>query len=213
MRPPPTPCRSTSPSSILRGPLPPCRNSDRGVPGGCCVCRRSDFLYKLLMIGDSGVGKSSLLLRFASDQFEESYMTTVGLDFKIRTVEVTACPIAPPRPSPSACSPSCTVFLVYACCAFCLLCPFPPGIMPASSSKLPALPCAPSSTGPSLPGRPQPPCSHPTSAAAARRSGGRQGGQAADVGYGRAGALPDHHLQLLSVRLSDRVVAPASEPA
>jgi len=40
------------------------------------------------MIGDSGVGKSSLLLRFASDQFEESYMTTVGLDFKIRTVEV-----------------------------------------------------------------------------------------------------------------------------
>ncbi len=49
---------------------------------------RSDFLYKLLMIGDSGVGKSSLLLRFASDQFEESYMTTVGLDFKIRTVEV-----------------------------------------------------------------------------------------------------------------------------
>ena len=48
----------------------------------------SDFLYKLLMIGDSGVGKSSLLLRFASDQFEDSYMTTVGLDFKIRTVEV-----------------------------------------------------------------------------------------------------------------------------
>jgi Ras-related protein Rab-1A len=40
------------------------------------------------MIGDSGVGKSSLLLRFASDQFEDSYMTTVGLDFKIRTVNV-----------------------------------------------------------------------------------------------------------------------------
>ena len=48
----------------------------------------SDFLYKLLMIGDSGVGKSSLLLRFASDQFEDSHMTTAGLDFKIRTVEV-----------------------------------------------------------------------------------------------------------------------------
>jgi GTPase SAR1 family protein len=47
-----------------------------------------DYLYKLLMIGDSGVGKSSLLLRFASDQFEDSYMTTVGLDFKIRTVNV-----------------------------------------------------------------------------------------------------------------------------
>ena len=47
-----------------------------------------DLLYKLLMIGDSGVGKSSLLLRFASDQFDDSYMTTVGLDFKVRTVEV-----------------------------------------------------------------------------------------------------------------------------
>ena len=58
------------------------------VPATAPAPGRSDFLYKLLMIGDSGVGKSSLLLRFASDQFEESYMTTVGLDFKIRTVEV-----------------------------------------------------------------------------------------------------------------------------
>lgn len=30
-----------------------------------CVCRCSDYLFKLLLIGDSGVGKSCLLLRFA----------------------------------------------------------------------------------------------------------------------------------------------------
>lgn len=47
-----------------------------------------DFLFKLLLIGDSGVGKSCLLLRFADDTYTESYITTIGVDFKIRTVEI-----------------------------------------------------------------------------------------------------------------------------
>ncbi|KAJ0517405.1 putative small GTPase, P-loop containing nucleoside triphosphate hydrolase [Helianthus annuus] len=47
----------------------------------------SDYLFKLLLIGDSSVGKSCLLLRFADDSYVDSYISTIGVDFKIRTVE------------------------------------------------------------------------------------------------------------------------------
>ncbi|KAK9095859.1 hypothetical protein Sjap_021356 [Stephania japonica] len=46
-----------------------------------------DYLFKLLLIGDSSVGKSCLLLRFADDSYVDSYISTIGVDFKIRTVE------------------------------------------------------------------------------------------------------------------------------
>ena len=44
-----------------------------------------DFLIKLLLIGDSGVGKSCLLVRFSDDAFSASYITTIGIDFKVET--------------------------------------------------------------------------------------------------------------------------------
>lgn len=47
-----------------------------------------DYLFKILLVGDSGVGKSCMLLRFADDTFTESYISTIGVDFKIRTVEI-----------------------------------------------------------------------------------------------------------------------------
>mmetsp|Transcript_11123 Transcript_11123/g.27329 ORF Transcript_11123/g.27329 Transcript_11123/m.27329 type:complete len:218 (+) Transcript_11123:19-672(+) len=47
-----------------------------------------DYLIKLLLIGDSGVGKSCLLLRFSDDSFTTSFITTIGIDFKIKTIEI-----------------------------------------------------------------------------------------------------------------------------
>lgn len=49
--------------------------------------RSYDMIMKLLLVGDSGVGKSCLLLRFVEDKFNPSFITTIGIDFKIRTIE------------------------------------------------------------------------------------------------------------------------------
>jgi len=47
-----------------------------------------DYLIKLLLIGDSSVGKSSLMLRYTDDTFSPNMITTIGIDFKIRSVEL-----------------------------------------------------------------------------------------------------------------------------
>lgn len=46
-----------------------------------------DFLFKIMLIGDTGVGKSSILLRYVDDEFRINYSTTIGVDFKIKTVD------------------------------------------------------------------------------------------------------------------------------
>lgn len=50
--------------------------------------RDYDHLFKLVLIGDSGAGKSCLLLRFADDAFTGSYITTIGVDFRFKTIPV-----------------------------------------------------------------------------------------------------------------------------
>jgi Ras-related protein Rab-8A len=47
-----------------------------------------DYLIKLLLIGDSGVGKSCLLLRYSDDSFTSSFITTIGIDFKIKSITI-----------------------------------------------------------------------------------------------------------------------------
>ena len=47
-----------------------------------------DATIKLLLIGESGVGKSSLLVRFSEDNFNPMYITTVGIDFRVKNIEL-----------------------------------------------------------------------------------------------------------------------------
>lgn len=47
-----------------------------------------DLLFKLLLIGDSGVGKTCILFRFSDDAFNTTFISTIGIDFKIKTVEL-----------------------------------------------------------------------------------------------------------------------------
>ncbi|KAK3094723.1 hypothetical protein FSP39_005446 [Pinctada imbricata] len=44
--------------------------------------------FKLLVIGDTAVGKTSLTMRFAKDTFHPTFISTVGIDFKIRTIDL-----------------------------------------------------------------------------------------------------------------------------
>lgn len=47
-----------------------------------------DYLFKLLVIGDTHVGKSCILLRFADDKYTDDFISTIGVDFKVKTIEL-----------------------------------------------------------------------------------------------------------------------------
>ena len=42
----------------------------------------------MLLIGNSGVGKSCLLVRFTENSWSDNHVTTIGVDFKIKTLEI-----------------------------------------------------------------------------------------------------------------------------
>lgn len=46
-----------------------------------------DHLFKVLLIGDSGVGKTCILCRFSDDSFNSSFISTIGIDFKMKTID------------------------------------------------------------------------------------------------------------------------------
>ena len=46
------------------------------------------YIFKLILIGNSGVGKSSILQRYMNKTFEESYKCTIGVDFLMKSIEV-----------------------------------------------------------------------------------------------------------------------------
>ena len=49
---------------------------------------KHDLQIKLMMIGDQAVGKTALLVRYADGDFSEVLLPTIGIDFKIKTIEL-----------------------------------------------------------------------------------------------------------------------------
>ncbi|MEQ2315023.1 hypothetical protein AMECASPLE_017915 [Ameca splendens] len=45
-----------------------------------------DYMFKVLIIGNSSVGKTSFLFRYADDSFTSAFVSTVGIDFKVKTI-------------------------------------------------------------------------------------------------------------------------------
>jgi small GTP-binding protein len=46
------------------------------------------YIFKLILIGNSGVGKSSIIQRYMKNTFEESYKCTIGVDFLMKTLNL-----------------------------------------------------------------------------------------------------------------------------
>jgi small GTP-binding protein len=53
----------------------------------------AEELLKILVIGESAVGKSCLLLRYTDDKFQDTFMTTIGVDFKTKFITVDNTPV------------------------------------------------------------------------------------------------------------------------
>ena len=47
-----------------------------------------DYLFKLLLIGDSGVGKTCVLFRFSEDHFNSTFISTIGMFCKLKFNEI-----------------------------------------------------------------------------------------------------------------------------
>jgi len=48
----------------------------------------NDYLFKIVIIGDSSVGKSNLLVRFTRNEFHEKSKATIGVDFGTKSMEI-----------------------------------------------------------------------------------------------------------------------------
>ena len=48
---------------------------------------KKEQTLKFLIVGDSGVGKTSLLMRYTEDKFHTDFLSTIGVDFKVKKIE------------------------------------------------------------------------------------------------------------------------------
>lgn len=49
---------------------------------------KNEQLLKLIIIGDCGVGKTNILMRYSDNTFKLNYVSTIGVDFKIKSVQI-----------------------------------------------------------------------------------------------------------------------------
>lgn len=56
-------------------------------PASSAMNPEYDHLFNIKLLGDSGAGKTCLLLRFAEDTYTENYLSTIGVDFKTKAIE------------------------------------------------------------------------------------------------------------------------------
>ncbi len=77
-------------------PLPNCRRRRSSAAAAgltpllrCPLAAPSyDYLFKVVLIGDSGVGKSNLLSRFTRNEFSLESKSTIGVEFATRSIQV-----------------------------------------------------------------------------------------------------------------------------
>ena len=48
---------------------------------------KTDYLYKIILVGNSGVGKSAFIARYCHDYFNPVFVQTIGIDFKVKTLK------------------------------------------------------------------------------------------------------------------------------
>ena len=52
------------------------------------MAQQKEFLYKILLLGDTSVGKTCFLMRYTDNTFQEIHMSTIGLDYKLKNVQL-----------------------------------------------------------------------------------------------------------------------------
>jgi small GTP-binding protein len=57
------------------------------------MSEQRSITLKYLVVGDSGVGKTSLLVRYCEDTFQTEYLSTIGVDFKIKRIMIDDCQV------------------------------------------------------------------------------------------------------------------------
>lgn len=84
-------------SSTRRRSFPPVTSTERHSPGLSTSTMQTpgpehddsfDFLFKIILIGDSNVGKTCVVQNFKSGVFSEKQQNTIGVDFSVRTVDI-----------------------------------------------------------------------------------------------------------------------------